>query len=362
MHCGLVMECDYRVGATQEQAFDEAMVQAECAERLGLDSVWLAERHFASPHRQLDALGTGIPSVASAPLIWATAIAARTTRLRVGTGVSVLPLCHPIRLAEEVATLDQISKGRVEFGVGRSSFATAYQGYAVPYEESRGRFREVLDIVLQAWTQDQVSYSGQYFTFTQVCVLPKPYQQPHPPIRIAATTRDTFPQVGRLGYPIFIGLRGFDITEATVHLQAYRAAWSEAGHAGNGSVFLRMPIYVAETAERALSEPRESTMRSYRRMAGTFGRSVGRAGTTASEERQERSERLSQVSYEELLTGRVAYGTPEMVAEKLAHLRDTLGVAGVIMEPNVGGYNPPERVLNSIRLFAQEVVPQLRQG
>lgn len=360
MHAGLVMECDYRLGTTQEEAFTEAMRQAEYAERLGLDSVWLAERHFASPNRQLDALGTGIPSVASAPLIWATAIAARTTRLRVGTGVSVLPLCHPIRLAEEVATLDQISHGRVEFGVGRSSFATAYQGYGIAYEESRGRFREVLDIVLQAWTQDQVSYRGEYFTFDNVCVLPKPYQRPHPPIRIAATTQDTFPQVGRSGYPIFIGLRGFDIAEAAVHLQTYRTARHEAGHTGKADIFLRLPIYVAETADRALSEPMESTMHSYRRMAGTFARSVGGAGTTASEERQERSERLSQVMYDELLTGRVAYGTPDMVAEKLAHWRDTLGITGVIMEPNVGGFNPPECVLNSIRLFAQEVVPRLR--
>lgn len=360
MHIGLVMECDYRVGATQEEAFDEALQQAEYAESLGLDSVWLAERHFASPHRQLDALGTGIPSVASAPLIWASAIAARTTRLRVGTGVSVLPLCHPIRLAEEAATVDQLSKGRLEFGVGRSSFATAYQGYAISYTESRGRFHEALDIILQAWTQDQVTYQGDYFTFENVCVLPKPYQKPHPPIRIAATTQETFPQVGRMGYPILIGLRGFDRHEAARHLEVYQQAWRDAGHPGRGDVFLRIPMYVADTATQALSEPQDSTMRSYRRMASTFGRSVGNAGTTASEERQERSERLGSVTYEEVLDGRVAYGAPDMVAEKLAHLRDTLGISGVLMEPNVGGYNPPERVLHSIRLLAQEVAPRLR--
>lgn len=362
MHCGLVMECDYRVGATLEEAFDEALRQAEFAEQLGLASVWFAERHFASPNRQLDALGTGIPSVAAAPLIWASAIAARTTRLRVGTGVSVLPLSHPIRLAEEAATIDQLSKGRLEFGVGRSSFATAYQGYAIPYTESRGRFREVLDILLQAWTQEQVTYKGEYFTFDNVCVLPKPYQKPHPPIRIAATTQETFPQVGQMGYPILIGLRGFDSTEGARHVQAYRQAWREAGHAGSGNVFLRIPIYVAATAEQGLSEPMDSTMRSYRRMSGTFGRSVGIAGATASEERQERSERLSSISYEELLAGRLAYGTPAMVIDKLKRLRDLLGLSGIIMEPNVGGYNPPQRVLNSIRLFAQEVVPALQAG
>lgn len=360
MHVGLVMECDYRVGATQEEAFDEAMRQAEIAEQLGLDSVWLAERHFASPNRQLDALGTGIPSVAAAPLIWVTAIAARTSRLRVGTGVSVLPLSHPIRLAEEVATVDQISKGRLDFGIGRSSFATAYQGYAVPYQESQGRFREVLDILLQAWTQDQVTHHGEFFHFDNVAVLPKPYQKPHPPIRVAATTSDTFPRVAQMGYPIFTGLRGFDWHEAAVHLQSYREAWRAAGHPGEGDVFLRIPAYVADTVEQALSEPHESTMHSYRRMASTFGRSVGAAGTRSVEERKERSERLASVSYEELLEGRVAYGTPQMVADKLLHLRDELGLSGVIIEPNVGGYNPPEKIRHSLRLLAHEVAPRLR--
>jgi alkanesulfonate monooxygenase SsuD/methylene tetrahydromethanopterin reductase-like flavin-dependent oxidoreductase (luciferase family) len=106
---------------------------------------------------------------------------------------------------------------------------------------------------------------------------------------VAATTKETFPQVGRLGHPIFIGLRGFDVFEGGQHLQSYRQAWREAGHPGNGDVFLRIPIYVAETAERARSEPEYSTLRSYRRLAESFGVG-GAAGTTASEERVERSE------------------------------------------------------------------------
>lgn len=130
MHVGLVMECDYRAGATQEQAFEELFTQMELAEAEGLDGVWLAERHFAAPGGPLDALGVGIPSVASAPLILASAIAARTQRVRIGMAVSVLPLYHPIRLAEEAATVDHISKGRLDFGVGRSGFARAYQGYS----------------------------------------------------------------------------------------------------------------------------------------------------------------------------------------------------------------------------------------
>src|SRR5437667_12907899 len=119
MYAGLVMECDYREGRTQEEAFAEAFSIAEIAEDYGLDGVWLAERHFAAPRRPTDPMGAGIPSIASVPLVLAAAIAGRTSRLRIATGVSVLPLWHPVRTAEEAATVDQVSRARRGFGVGR---------------------------------------------------------------------------------------------------------------------------------------------------------------------------------------------------------------------------------------------------
>lgn len=360
MHLGMVMECDYRSGATQEEAFEELFALLDIAEMGGLDGVWLAERHFAAPGRPLDAFGAGIPSIASAPLVLASAIAARTARVRIGLAVSVLPLSHPIRMAEEAATVDQISKGRLDFGVGRSGFPRAYEGYAIPYEESRERFHECLDVILKAWTTERFSYEGKYYTFNDVCVLPKPYQKPYPPLRIAATTRETFPQVGQMGYPIFVGLRGFDVPQVAAHLRVYRQAIQEAGHPGNGDVFLRIPVYVAATEEQAYSEPQASTMRSYQRLASQFARTAGTAGTTVSEERRERAVSLSRVGYEDLLRDRLAYGTPEMVVEKLQYLRDTLGLAGVVIEPNVGGGIPPEQLFTSVRLFAQDVAPRLR--
>src|SRR5499427_182586 len=360
MYAGLVMECDYREGRTQEEAFAEAFSIAELAENYGLDGVWLAERHFAGPKRPTDPMGAGIPSIASVPLVLASAIAARTTRLRIGLTVSVLPLCHPIRLAEEAATVDQISKGRLDFGVGRSGFPRAYEGYAIPYGESRERFHECLEIILKAWTEERFSYEGKYYTCHDVCVLPKPYQKLFPPLRVAATTRETFPQIGELGYPIFVGLRGFDVPQVAAQLDVYRQAWQEAGHAGQGNVFLRIPVYVAATPERAYTEPQASTMRSYQRLATQFARTAGAAGTTAAEERMERAERLARVSYDDLLRDRLAYGSPDMVVEKLQYLQETLGLAGIVIEPNVGGGIPRELVLQSVRLFAQEVVPRLR--
>ena len=119
-HMGLMMECDYREGRSQQEAFDEAFATAENAEDRGYDGIWLAERHFAPPSS-----GRAIPSMVSSPLIFATAIASRTSRIRVGTAVLVLPLGHPVRMAEEVATIDNISRGRLDLGVGRSGFPWA---------------------------------------------------------------------------------------------------------------------------------------------------------------------------------------------------------------------------------------------
>ncbi len=360
MHIALVMECDYRQGRTQEEAFEEAFTVADTAEEYGLDGVWLAERHFATHRRPSDPMGAGIPSVVSVPLVWASAIAARTQRLRIGTGVCVLPLCHPIRLAEEAATVDQISRGRLDFGVGRSGFARAYEGYDIPYAESRDRFQETLDIILQAWNDERLTYDGHYYRCENLCVMPRPYQQPHPPIRIAATTPDTFPNVGRMGFPLVTGVRGFDIPEVAQNLARYREAWCDAGHPGDGDVYLRIPVYVAASEAQGINDPKDSTMRSYRRMAENFASSASTAGTTASEERVARGIRLRQVTYEDLLRDRLAYGSPETVAEKLQYLRDELGLSGVIMEPNVGGQLSPQQVQSSIRLYAQEVAAQLR--
>ena len=360
MHYGLVMECDYRYGTTQEDAFQEAFGLVDAAESGGLDGVWLAERHFAAPRNPLDAAGAGIPSIISAPLIMASAIAARTERLRVGIAVSVLPLNHPVRMAEEVATVDHVSRGRFDFGVGRSGFARSYEGYGIPYEESRERFEECLEVILAAWTNERFSHQGKFYTFDNVAVLPQPYQKPHPPIRVAATTKDTFPRMAGQGRNIFVGLRGMDRPDLAGNLKLYRDAWQEAGHDGEGDVLLRIPVYVGKTDEEAFAQAEESTMRSYRRMAQTFARSAAGAGTTASEERAERGRRLAGITYEDLRRDRLAYGSPETVVERLRDLTDDLHLSGVIAEMNVGGLVPREHMLESVRLYADEVVPALR--
>ena len=156
MEFGIFHEFPSIAGRPDADAFDQAFELVDGAERWGLDAMWLAELHF-DPAR----------AVLSAPLCVASAIAARTRRMRIGIAVQVLPLCHPLRLAEEAATVDQLSRGRLILGVGRSGVAATYEAYGVPYAESRDRFAEVLDIVQLAWTQDSVSYQGRFHRFRE---------------------------------------------------------------------------------------------------------------------------------------------------------------------------------------------------
>ncbi len=176
-------------------AFDRALDEVETAERVGLDAIWLAELHGA-PER----------SVLSAPMMVASAIAARTSTIRIGIAVQVLPLSHPLRLAEEAATIDQISHGRLIYGIGRSGVVRTYEDYGISYAESRERFAETLEILQLAWTEPAFSYDGKYYSFNNVALTPKPYQKPYPELRMAAATPETFPQIGHLGLPIFVAV------------------------------------------------------------------------------------------------------------------------------------------------------------
>src|SRR5215831_10045031 len=250
---GIFQEFPPVADGNESAAFEQGLAEVEAAEELGLDAIWLAELHGA-PER----------SVLASPMMVASAIAARTSRIRIGIAVQVLPLSHPLRLAEEAATVDQISHGRLIYGIGRSGVVRTYEDYGLPYSESRERFAETLEILKLAWTEPNFSYEGKYHCFQNVSVTPKPYQKPYPELRMAAATPDTFPQIGRLGLPIFVAVRQGPFNQRGEHIRAYRAAYREAGHPGHGRVFLRVPAYLAETRERARTEARDSLMGFFR--------------------------------------------------------------------------------------------------
>lgn len=347
MEFGIFHEFERTNGRDETRAFDDAFELVDAAERWGLDAVWLAELHF-NPQR----------SVLSAPLTIASAVAARTQHIKIGTAVQVLPLHHPLRLAEDTATIDHISRGRLIFGVGRSGFATTYQTYGVPYAESRERFAETLEIVRRAWTEDSFSHHGTFYEFNNVCLVPKPYQKPHPPIRIAATSPDTFPACGELGYPIFAGIRLGTLSELAPSIDDYRQAYTAAGHPGKGEVFLRVPVFVGDSEEEARRVPEDSIMAFYRMLGRQLEASAVEAGARAIEDRAGRGQRLQSISWDDVLRDKVIVGTADQVAERLQELQAELGLNGILAELNCGGLIPREQVLRSLELLCREVMPR----
>src|SRR5437660_2562055 len=346
MEFGMFHEFPSMPGRGETEMFDESMAQIDAAERWGLDVTVLAEIHFAPERTYL-----------SAPLAIASAIAARTRRMKIGIAVQVLPLCHPLRLAEEAATVDQISHGRLIFGVGRSGVVSTYDAYQVPYDESRERFAEILDIVKRAWTEPRFSYAGKFHRFDNVACVPKPYQKPLPEIRIAASTPDTFPAIGALGYPVFASVRHPTWAELAPHIKAYYDAYQAAGHPGKGQVFVSAPIYIAETEERARAEAEESVTHFYRLQYELIADSARRSGRQAF---IDRAERLRTLTYADVLRRNVLVGTPQSVAQKLRQLQDEIGFDGILAELNCGGLIPHERVLNALPLVVQGALPNFR--
>jgi alkanesulfonate monooxygenase SsuD/methylene tetrahydromethanopterin reductase-like flavin-dependent oxidoreductase (luciferase family) len=331
---------------SEEQAFTNAFDLVDIAERGGLHAVWLAELHF-NPKR----------SVLASPMLLAGAIGARTTNIKIGTAVQILPLCHPLQLAEEAATVDHISHGRLIFGVGRSGFARTYAAYGVPYAESRERFAETLEIVRRAWTSDTFSYDGKYYQYHNVCVVPKPVQQPHPPIRVAATSVDTFPSIGAQGFDIFAAVRTGTLSELAPNLSAYRSAYAQAGHPGKGGVFLRVPVYVADSFDRAVADTEASIMAFYRQLGEQLEASAHEAGARAIEQRDVRGRRLKEASFDEVLREKVIVGTPEMVVDRLSAIAEELELDGILAELNCGGQVAREGVVHSLELLCDRVMP-----
>ena len=349
MEFGMFCEFPIRAGQGEAEAFAEGLDLVDDAERLGLDATWLSEMHMA-PGR----------SVLSSPMIVASAIAGRTRNMKIGLAVQVLPLGNPLRIAEEGATVDQISRGRLIFGVGRSGSQRAYEAYGIPYDESRERFAETLQVIRKAWMEPSFSYEGRWHRFENVSLTPKPYQQPHPEIRIAANSPTSFERFGEQGFRIFIGLRQGGVSQLVARVQAYRTAYRAAGHPGQGGVFLRVPLYVAETAEQAAREPERSITEYFWSRGTKSSRQLTRVAGTSGGDANAGAAEAGPITWDELREERVIVGTPDSVTERLRELRGLLGLDGILAELNSGGEIPPDLVKRSLRLLCGEVMPAFR--
>jgi alkanesulfonate monooxygenase SsuD/methylene tetrahydromethanopterin reductase-like flavin-dependent oxidoreductase (luciferase family) len=219
--------------------YQSALERFAIMDRTGYDAVWLAEHHFSSF------------SVCPSVHMMGTMAAARTTRLRIGMAVSLAPFYNPLRLAEEVALLDVLSGGRVNWGAGRGFERGEFAAFGIPGEESAPRFHETVDIVLKAWTNQRLTYEGRFYRYDGVEVLPKPLQAPHPPTWMAATSIPAIDWAASKGFSILMdphSSRG-DLARKRRH---YGEKLAAAGHDTRNRVIpMARLIAIDETAEKA---------------------------------------------------------------------------------------------------------------
>ena len=351
MHIGMFMEFGLRESGSDVEAFGEGFDLVDAAESWGLDSAWLSELHF-NPQR----------AVVASPIVTARAMAARTKRIRIGMAVYVLPLTNPLRVAEEAATLDHICEGRLDFGIGRSGFRRAYNSYNIDYDESQERFDEALEVLREAWKGKPFSFDGKFYKVSDAQVVPQPVQKPTPPMRMAATSPGTFSKVAQEGLPLFVGLRGDGLEALRDNLDVYRGAWKEAGHPGEGSVFLRVPVYAADTQELALEEPRENITYYFERQARMVAASRASAGEAGSSTAgtEKTIAKLESLTYDDILKSRVAFGSASGLIDRFNEWGEVLGIDGVIAELNAGGMMTEAQVKHSLRIITHDVMPAFK--
>ena len=272
--------------------YERALRRIEIMDQTGYDAVWLAEHHFSS--------FSVCPSVHMVGVL----AAARTTRLRIGTGVSLAPFYHPLRLAEEVALLDVLSGGRVNWGAGRGFARVEFENFGVPPEESSSRFRETVEIVLRAWVADRLYFDGEHYRFHGVEVLPKPMQQPHPPVWMAATSEGAL-DLGRK--------RHF-----------YRERLTAAGHSIEGrDLPMARLVALADTREKAREVARRGAEWMVASYFGAQHRPVGVSDPAAA----------GTDPVQRYLDDVILHGTPDAVLDEILRLREEIGLDYLLCAP-----------------------------
>lgn len=322
------------------------MEEAILADRLGFHSAWIGEHHFTQ------ILLCPTPEVFLANLL------ARTERIKVGCAIHVLPLNHPVRLAETYALLDILAPGRVLFGAGKGFFAEEFEGFGVPLQEASERFEETLDIIIRCWTEEELTYEGKFYTIRNLRVLPKPITKPHPPVHVAVISPPSFEYCAQRGYSIMVApfsllLVGREEMKKRVE-QFYRMA-AEAGHP---EVEVTSSWFILVTEDPEEQRIARSCMERYLRVvAPALASDRGSRGPRYDHLRKV----LSDIRFETVAeSGSGFVGGVEECIERLKQFEE-MGIREVYCYFSVGAM-PQELVLKSMQLFAKEVMPHFQEA
>ena len=333
--------------ASTAQYFAQCLKLAERADELGFSSIKTVEHYFHD-----------YGGHSTNPSILLSAVAARTKRIRLITGAVIPAFNHPIKLAGELAMLDNISQGRLDVGFGRAFLPEEYEAYGLDMADSRPRFEEGLQAVRRLWTEDSVTHHGRFWQFDDVHAMPRPFQKPHPPIWVAATVaEESFVYAARNGFHVMIVPYAGGVEHTTAMVKKYREVWREAGHpAGAEQVQLSLHCYLAEDHDQAV----KGFMQPMNMYLSVFGEAV--AGWTGRKSAQYPgydkmvASITSQTAESTLARGEALVGTPDEVVAQVKHYRDLFGEHEPSMQVNFGGIGEAE-ALRTIELFAAGVMP-----
>jgi alkanesulfonate monooxygenase SsuD/methylene tetrahydromethanopterin reductase-like flavin-dependent oxidoreductase (luciferase family) len=340
--------------ATEASAVDrlyQFLEQAELADTLGLRGFWIAEAHCQPRF-----------SLLSAPYAVLGAASQRTRRLRLGVAVNTLPIHHPVQLAEQAATLDILTHGRMDFAAGGGHPHTgAYECFEVDHKKTREMMEESLRIIRAAWTEDVLTYDGQYFRIPGVVVNPKPLQKPHPPFYIAASSLDGVEFTARLNLNLFLPIHTRTREQLVNLSNSYWTSLERHGHDPiQRELGLLVPMHLAETTREAQKRAQDGIMSYYKiigEMRSNYIQWVTRQGIDF-------PGRLSKtpigegLTFERVCTDHAVVGDSDTALTTLKQLADQTGAVHILVWMNIGSV-PNRFVLESMRQFANDVMPCL---
>lgn len=331
------MRIGFYVTGSKGSGYADLIDQVELAERSGFDSAWLRERHFHRDH--------GGRNFFSSPFVAAAYIAARTQRIRIGIGARILPLDHPVHIAEAAATVDQISGGRLDVGVARIGENDLYQrAFGTTEAQARGRFEESLEVLRRAWTGEPFSYQGEHYSVSEACVRPPPWQRPHPPLYLVGLSQETLRFGAARGMPLLMA--GASPVRALRETQeAYGELLADAGHDPRA---VEMPVnrfvYVGETDARAVEETRATVMEFIERRGSVIRDFLTMNG--------------AEPTYERLFDEVFIFGDADSCAERIRALGEQVDLRHLILTFNYFTIEH-ERCRASMERFVEHVMPAL---
>jgi natural product biosynthesis luciferase-like monooxygenase protein len=336
---------------SEHQIVREQLDSMRAAEDFGFDCLWAPEHH------------SNEYGFSASPTVTLAAVAAATKRIRLGSGVMVLPFNDPIRVAEEAAMVDLMSDGRFDLGVGRGFQPVEYHAFGVDQSKSRDIFEEALEVILRAWAEDPVSFSGTHFDVPSQSVHPKPLQRPHPPVWIAAISQPSFEFAGSKGFNLLCSLvYGFKSERLRELLGSYREALRSNGHRPDereiGAVCM---VYCAETTEQARQDFGGPVLWYYRNIASLVAPPSGRPPAEGYEDYPSIREAARTVQWDELLNrGAVICGNPASCIRQIEELQTKYDITQILCWTRLTGLEN-RKVLRSMELMHRQVFPHFKR-